>query len=397
MLSARWLVLFCAAAVLPAQSELPQIKKQMQQHLSRLANLTCLETIQRSTVSRNGRTQTNDTLRLEVAFVDGKELYSRLGAGKFDDRAIGEFGRGGAIESGLFATLAQFVFMKDGPTYRYSGEETLHGRKAIRYSYEVPVRVSGYQISIGREQAIVGFSGSFWADAETLQVLRLSVHADHIPIRLGLMEANQTIDYGRVQLGEVDFLLPERAEMMLTQLTGAQIRNRTEFSHWLQYVGESTLMFEDAPSASTNADGPIDLPSGLILVTQLATEIRSDLSRVGDRITATVVREARWKGRLIVPEGATLAGRIRAIEWSGAPTGAFTLALEFSELQIGSRKARFFARLTEVKSPAVGVSKMREEGLLGIGMLQVKGAGFQLSRELRLIWKFMPFSDQAVR
>ena len=40
---------------------------------------------------------------------------------------------------------------------------------------------------------------------------------------------------------------------------------------------------------------------------------------------------------------------------------------------------------------------MKDEGLLGIGMLQVKGAGFQLSRELRLIWRFMPFSDQAVR
>src|SRR5258708_4923052 len=92
MHSVRWLVLLCTSAVLPAQSELPQIKKQMQQHLSRLANLTCLETIQRSTVSRNGRTQTNDTLRLEVAFVDGKELYSRLGAGKFDDRALGGFG-----------------------------------------------------------------------------------------------------------------------------------------------------------------------------------------------------------------------------------------------------------------------------------------------------------------
>ena len=29
-----------------------------------------------------------DTLRLEVAFVNGKELYSWLGAGKFEDREI---------------------------------------------------------------------------------------------------------------------------------------------------------------------------------------------------------------------------------------------------------------------------------------------------------------------
>jgi len=91
---------------------------------------------------------------------------------------------------------------------------------------------------------------------------------------------------------------------------------------------------------------------------------------------------------VIVPAGATLVGRIRAIEKSGEPIGAFTLALEFSELQIGSRKARFFARLTEVKSPAVEVRKMKEDGLLGIGTLQVPGDRFQLSRELRMIWKF---------
>jgi hypothetical protein len=385
MLRARCLVL-CAVAVSSAQSELPRIKQQMQQRLSRLANLTCLETIRRSSSNRASLVKSSDTLRLEVAFVDGKELYSQLGAGKFDDRAIGEFGRGGAIESGLFATIAHFVFMEKGPIYRYAGGETLRGRPTIRYMYEVPLRVSGYQITIGREHAIVGFSGSFWADAETLQVVRLKVQADHIPINLGLLDAVQTIDYGRVRLNEVDFLLPERAETTITQRSGGQSRNRTEFSHWLQYVGESTLKFEDAPS-SLQADTRIELPQGLTLSTHLATEIRSDRALIGDPITATVDQEARWKGKLIVPAGATLGGRIRAIEKSEAPAGSFTLALEFSELQIGPRKARFFARLTEVKSPAGEVRKMNEEGLLGIGMLQVRGDRFQLFRELRLIWK----------
>ena len=67
-------------------------------------------------------------------------------------------------------------------------------------------------------------------------------------------------DRGSVALppqAELERLLPERAEMMLTQLTGAQSRNRTEFSHWLQYVGESMLKFEDAPSGSTSPDSPL--------------------------------------------------------------------------------------------------------------------------------------------
>jgi hypothetical protein len=203
---------------------------------------------------------------------------------------------------------------------------------------------------------------------------------------MGLLDAIQIIDYGRVRLNDVDFMLPQRAELMLTQRSGGRSRNRTEFSHWLQYVGESTLKFEDAPS-SEQADAKIELPQGLTLTTHLGAEIRSDRSLMGDPITATVDQEVRWKGNVIVPAGAKLVGRIRAIEKSEGPAGPFTLALEFSELQIGSRKARFFARLTEVKSPSGEVRKMKEQGLLGIGMLQVRGDRFQLSRELRLVWK----------
>src|SRR6266566_4241268 len=155
----------CFAVASVAQSDLPpevielaRIKQQMKEHLTRIANLTCLQTIQRSRSDRTGRMQSSDMLHLEVAFVDGKELFSRSGASKFGDRDIGEFGRGGTIESGLFASLA-------------------HG--------------------------VVGFSGAFWADAETLQVMRLRVHADDVPLTLGIYEAIQTIDYTRVLLNEV--------------------------------------------------------------------------------------------------------------------------------------------------------------------------------------------------
>src|SRR5262245_34973507 len=264
----------------------------------------------------------------------------------------------------------------------------LRGRRTVRYLYQVPLLASGYRISVGRQQATVGFSGSFCADAETLQVMRLKVHADHIPINLGLIDAIQTIDYGIVRLGEVDFLLPERAEMLLSQLSGGQSRNRTEFTHWLQYVGESTLKFDDEPAASTKVDEPIYFPPGLTLETRLETEIRSDHARVGDRITATVEREARWKGNPVVPAGAKLVGRVRAIEKTVEPAGFFTLVLEFSELQIGNRKVRFFARLSDVKSRAVEVRKAKEDGLLGIGLLQIRGDRFQLAHELRLIWRF---------
>ncbi len=85
---------------------------------------------------------------------------------------------------------------------------------------------------------------------------------------------------------------------------------------------------------------------------------------MGDRIAATVHKEARWKGGVIVP-----ASRIRSIEKPA--DGNFTLAMEFAELQNGDRKARFFARLTEVTS-ASGDRRMKDEGLPGVATLQLR-------------------------
>jgi hypothetical protein len=370
-----------------AQSELQlsQIKRQMADHLSRVANFTCLETIHRSKTDRIGRMQKNDTLRLEVAFVDGKELFSWLGAGKFEDRGIGEFGRGGAIESGLFASLAQSVFLTKWPTFRYSGEESVHGRRAVRYTYRVPLQGSGYEIKIGTKHALVGFSGSFWADAETLQVMRLSVRADDIPLTLGIYGAVQSIEYTRVRLSETDYLMPQSAETTLSELSGGESRNRTEFSHWLRYESESTLVFEGAPSSPGKPDAKIELPPGLVLSTHLDTEIGSARALVGDPIAAIVDQDAKWKGEVIVPPGSTLTGRIRSIEKPDDPSGNCTIGLEFSQLQIGNRRVRFFARLSEGKSS--GVRKVTAGDLLGVGELQIRGDSFRLSRELHLIWK----------
>src|SRR5438128_2682557 len=109
--AARCLLAFLMAAACTAQSDLPpevlqlsRIKLLMKEHLLRIANFTCLETIERSgRPDRNGRMKNKDTLQLEVAFVNGKELYSWLGAGKFEESNIAAFTKGGTIGGGLFA------------------------------------------------------------------------------------------------------------------------------------------------------------------------------------------------------------------------------------------------------------------------------------------------------
>ena len=81
-----------------AQAEVPRellalarIKQRMAQNLSRMPDYTCLETIERfRSVPRSEALKLVDTLRLEVAHVGIKELYSWPGAQRFEDRDVAE-------------------------------------------------------------------------------------------------------------------------------------------------------------------------------------------------------------------------------------------------------------------------------------------------------------------
>ncbi|MGH7972518.1 MAG: hypothetical protein ACREIC_27710, partial [Limisphaerales bacterium] len=69
------LMLLVAAPFLPAQDGdlLPHIREKMADVLQRQPNYTCTETVERSRQSGGGTTRVEDTLRLEVALVEGKE------------------------------------------------------------------------------------------------------------------------------------------------------------------------------------------------------------------------------------------------------------------------------------------------------------------------------------
>src|ERR1700676_3351562 len=96
---------------------LDHIKARMAENLRRLPNYTCTEVIDRSRRRRGtDRFAPVDTLKLDVALVDGKELFSRLGASRFEETDIRDFGRdSGAISSGEFALQARNIFLTDSP------------------------------------------------------------------------------------------------------------------------------------------------------------------------------------------------------------------------------------------------------------------------------------------
>src|SRR5436190_870459 len=98
--------LLCLSAASGAQEELApetllieRIKAKMADKLRRLPSYTCTETIERFMRGTRSRIFAPlDTLRLEIALVDGNELFAWAGGGKFEEKDIWEIvGDGAAI------------------------------------------------------------------------------------------------------------------------------------------------------------------------------------------------------------------------------------------------------------------------------------------------------------
>jgi len=286
----------------------------MNDTLSRMPNYTCLETIERSQrLKARKRFDLVDTIRIEVALVNGKELFSWPGESSFKERDLREIAPTGAVNNGSFAILARAVFLSQAATIRFTGFEAFEGREAARYSFDIPVFRSGYHIRIGQLSGVAGQRGEFWVDKETLDLLRLDVEAVDIPSNLPMQSSTESLRYQRVPIGESTFLLPHRSELVMVDTNGNASRNAIAFSNCRQYAIESTLSFGDVPvdipAEVPRPALPVHLPAGIVMETELTVHQRLTERTVGDTVEARVRKDVRRKGEVIVPKGAIVRGR----------------------------------------------------------------------------------------
>jgi hypothetical protein len=343
MMAMRGFVVFCALAtgiegqtgeLSPDTLLLARIKVHMMETLTRQPNYTCLETVERS--RRDGSTRKyrlEDTLRIEVALVDNKEMFAWPGSKQFEDRDFRELIPTGTFGTGDFALHSRSVFGGNVPIFEARGEQKLDGRTAVQYDFRVLRLLSGFSVRTRDAEAIIGYHGSFYVDPKTLDLIRLEVVGDDLPPVLKLKGLSDRMDYARVRIGDGDFLLPESSEVVLVDLNGEENRNRIRFNGCHQYTGQSVLRF-DEPDGSATPSAPaekaeLELPSNLDVTLSLLEEIETDRLAIGDLVRAQLHGDLKSKGRILIPKGATASGRISRIERHSSFT---VLGLIFTEL-----------------------------------------------------------------
>ncbi len=408
------------AIALSAQSELPkdviqlsQIRREIGKSLETLDNYTCVETIDREE-RKNGRQrfQHIDTVNVEVAVVKDSELYSWPGTDKFQDRDVADMVGAGLMSTGSFRSAIKSVFINNVSIIKWHGEEEILGRRALLWDYTIPYNLSRWDVKIEGRGGRVSETGSFWADAGTLGLLRLETIAHDIPPDLHVTTIQETVDYSRMHVRSQDLLLPQSVETSATKLNGVESRNRIEFSHCREFSGAAELSFNKPASIDTQASAVTELqiPAGLEVSVRMAQAIDSKTAAVGDSIQAIIDAPVRSHGADLIPKGALLLGRIRRLERQLAPRPYYLVGLEFTDIEFPGHHARFIGEMlgmVPVPGLALGVGTYNMDrntagvaGTLisrhsetevpfkipGVSTFFMEGRGFRIPEGMQMSW-----------
>ena len=343
------------ATVLSAQSELPkdviqlaQLRREVGKSLETLDNYTCVETVEREErKDARRRFQHVDTVNVEVAVVKDRELYSWPGGKEFEDRDVADMVGAGMISTGSFRSVIKTVLLNNVSTIRFHGDEEILGHRALRWDYTIPLNLSRWDVQIEGRAGRVSETGSFWADGETMGLLRLETVANDIPPDLRVTTIKETVDYSRMRVRSQDLLLPQSVETSATKLNGVESQNRIEFSHCREFRGAAELSF-NKPASIERPAPPVtefQIPAGLEIFVRMAQAIDSKAAAVGDSIRAIIEAPVRSHGADLIPKGALLLGRIRRLERQLAPRPYYLVGLEFTDIEFAGHHARFIGQM----------------------------------------------------
>ena len=121
------------------------------------------------------------------------------------------------------------------------------------------------------------------------------------------------------------------------------------------------------PAQASDADHPVTIPAGAVVPLRMETGLHSRTSRVGDRFTATVLREqARQQ---MVPEGSRVEGYVSAVDRAERMSRGGTIAIVFDRLVLPDGKSiPIDGSLTSLDEEArANLDGFEEDGRVGGG------------------------------
>src|SRR5688572_22931589 len=157
---------------------------------------------------------------------------------------------GGATSTGEFVSVLKALFEEESKTeFRPLDTDTLRGRRAVVYTYEIKKTNSKRLLDAGDSAVIAAHRGKVWVDREKARVLRVESEAFGMPVTFPIVGATTALDYNWVTIpGQGEYLLPSRSVVIMTHASRgetAQSRNDIRFTGYQKYGTELKILDDD--------------------------------------------------------------------------------------------------------------------------------------------------------
>jgi hypothetical protein len=177
-------------------------------------------------------------------------------------------------------------------------------------------------------------------------------------------------------------------------LRGDASRNVVRFSACHEFTGESTLKFGDEddiaaalPAVASAAKQELKLPKNAEIAVRLVGEIDTDKTAVGDPVRAELASDVKDKGKVILPKGVEVSGRVVRLEHHADFT---VLGLMFQEAE--SETAHAYLNLTMDRAMGAEVLASNRWGTSSParpheGLVPLRPGHLHLSRGIVMFWR----------
>jgi hypothetical protein len=335
--------------------------------LESLPAYTCLETIAREQKGpKKRKSRALDIVQVDVGVGRNQEIYSWPGEEVFSSSDLAALIGQGFSETGSFNSFASNLFVSNGGIVRPAGEQVLQGRDTIHFTYSIPSLASNWDIDWLGSRGVVGESGEFWVDKQSLTLVRLEAAAQNFPPNLPLKAMTVVIKYEALTSEGKTVLVPSSAEAVAVELNGTMHRNVIGFSQCHVFKAESRMSSSPETLAKavegyeTHRDA---MPAGLDLSITLDTEIRGDTVKVGDAVIAHLNKAVKISKEGMIPRGAIVNGRVRELREIPDLPNTCQIGVELNEIDWPGHVGIFFGQAVNLQQ-ITGLSTFISRGTI---------------------------------